>query len=96
MKTIKSFPFEKARRITASETASARKAIAKKTGQVRKSRGRPPVEESDKYVPTSIRLHPKVLSWAKKEAKRKGIGYQTVINQSLIRRISNRSKSVAK
>jgi len=29
----------------------------------------------------SIRLHPKVVAWAKREAKRRRIGYQTVINE---------------
>ena len=96
MKNIKNFPFSKSRRITASETISARKAIEKKTGQKRKSRGRPPAKDSLKYVPTSIRLHPKVLRWAKKEAKKQGIGYQTVINQSLINKIPIRNKSMMK
>lgn len=32
----------------------------------------------------SIRLNPKVLAWAKKEAQRRGIGYQTVINEALL------------
>ena len=87
MKNIKTFPFEKSRRVTLRETTAAKKAIEKKTGQKRRTRGRP-VKGSEKYVPTSIRLNPKVLSWAKKEAKKRGIGYQTVINESLIKRIS--------
>ena len=96
MKSIKNFPFRKSRRITLSETISARKAIEKKTGQKRKSRGRPLAKDSLKYVPTSIRLHPKVLRWAKKEAKKQGIGYQTVINQSLIKKLSSKNKSIMK
>ena len=87
MKNIKSFPFEKSRRITLRETISAKKAIEKKTGVKRPMRGRP-AKGVQKYVPTSIRLHPKVLSWAKKEAKKRGVGYQTVINESLIKKIS--------
>ena len=87
MKNTKDFPFEKARRITARETTAAKKAIEKKTGVKRKTRGRP-AKGLQKYVPTSIRLHPKVLTWAKKEAKKRGIGYQTVINESLIKKIS--------
>ncbi|MCY4321379.1 MAG: AT hook motif protein [Bdellovibrionaceae bacterium] len=87
MKNIKNFPFEKSRRITLRETISAKKAIEKKTGVKRRLRGRP-VKGALKYVPTSIRLHPKVLSWAKSEAKKRGIGYQTVINESLIKKIS--------
>ena len=87
MKNIKNFPFEKSRRITLRETTSAKKAIEKKTGVKRSMRGRP-VKGINKYRPISIRLHPKVLNWAKKEAKKRGIGYQTVINESLIKKIS--------
>ena len=96
MKNIKRFPFGKSRRITLREAIAARKAIEKTTGRKRKFRGRPPVKDSAKYVPTSIRLHPKVLNWAKKEAKKQGIGYQTVINQSLVKKISGQNKSITK
>ena len=89
MKSTKEFPFKKSRRITLKETISAKKAIEKKTGVKRPTRGRP-IKGLHKYVPTSIRLHPKVLSWAKREAKKRGIGYQTVINESLIKKISAR------
>ena len=89
MKNIKHFPFEKSRRITVRETISAKKAIEKKTGLKRPIRGRP-VKGVQKYTPISIRLHPKVLNWAKKEAKKRGIGYQTIINESLIKKIGSR------
>jgi hypothetical protein len=39
-------------------------------------RGRPP-KGDDKYLPVSIRLSPKVVAWAKKEAQRRAVGYQT-------------------
>lgn len=84
MKNSKSFPFEKARRISSAEVKSARRAIAAKTGKKRPPRGRPSKSEEQKFVPTSIRLHPKVVEWAKKEAKRKGVGYQTIINEILL------------
>lgn len=84
MKNSKSFPFEKARRISSEEVTSARKGIESKTGKKRPSRGRPSKPEEQKFVPTSIRLHPKVLEWAKKEAKRRGVGYQTIINEILL------------
>ena len=84
MKKPKEFPFEKARRITKSEVESARKAIEEKTGIPRSSRGRPPKPEWNKYKPTSIRLHPKVIAWAKREAKKRGVGYQTIINEVLL------------
>jgi uncharacterized protein (DUF4415 family) len=84
MKNSKNFPFEKARRITSQEVSSARKAIEEKTGKKRRSRGRPVKSAEDKFVATSIRLHPKVIEWAKKEAKKLGVGYQTVINETLL------------
>ncbi len=84
MKNLKNFPFEKARRITSQEVTSARKAIEEKTGKKRPSRGRPAKSEEDKFVATSIRLHPKVIEWAKKEAKKQGVGYQTIINEILL------------
>lgn len=84
MKNSKNFPFDKARRVSSVEVISARKAIELKTGKKRKARGRPSKTEADKFIPTSIRLHPKVIEWAKKEAKRRGCGYQTVINEILL------------
>ena len=67
MKKANEFPFDKARRITAKETESARKAIEAKTGKERPKRGRPQKQAAEKYRAVSIRLHPKVLVWAKKE-----------------------------
>lgn len=84
MKNSKNFPFEKARRVSSEEVSSARKAIEEKTGKKRETRGRPAKSEEQKFVPTSIRLHPKILAWAKKEAKKKGVGYQTIINEILL------------
>jgi uncharacterized protein (DUF4415 family) len=48
------------------------------------ARGRPP-KGAAKYTPVSIRLDPRVIAWAKKEAKKRGLGYQTVINEVLLR-----------
>ena len=88
MKTTKEFPFEIARRITEKETSVARKAIEKLTGTKRKKRkGRPQKLDKEKYVPISIRLHPKILNWAKKEAKKGGVGYQSIINKALLKKI---------
>lgn len=84
MKSSKDFPFEKARRISAEEVSSARKAIEAKSGKKRVSRGRPAKPDELKFVATSIRLHPKVIAWAKKEAKKRGVGYQTIINEFLL------------
>ena len=49
-----------------------------------RKKGRP-AKVFGKYRPVTIRLHPYVLDWAKAEAKRRGIGYQTLINQTLLR-----------
>ncbi len=84
MKNLKNFPFEKSRRISAKEVEAGRKAIEERTGKKREVRGRPAKSEEEKYIPTSIRLHPKVLEWAKREAKKKGVGYQTIINEFLL------------
>ncbi len=73
-----------ARRVTPEETEMFRRAIEKKLGVPRPSRGRPPKDGLEKYQPIHVRIHPKALAWAKAEAKRRGIGYQTVINQTLL------------
>jgi len=84
MKKQKEFRFDKARRITAKEVETFRKAIEKKTRVARPLRGRPPKSDVDKFEPISIRLNPIALAWAKREAKRRGVGYQTVINEILL------------
>jgi uncharacterized protein (DUF4415 family) len=86
MKNSRDFPFEKARRISAKEVTAARKAIENKTGQARRRRGRPAKPNEEKFVPTSIRLHPKILEWTKREAKRRRCRYQTIINEILLER----------
>ena len=84
MSKAKEFPFESARRVTGKETAAARRAIEKRLGKKRPPRrGRPP-KGDEKSLPVSIRLNPRVVAWAKKEALRRGIGYQTVINEVLL------------
>jgi len=85
MKKQKNFPFESARRVSPEETKAAQKAIAAKLGVTRPNRGRPP-KAKDKFQPVSIRLHPKALEWARKEAKRRGVGYQTIINEVLLKK----------
>ncbi len=83
MSKAREFPFETARRLTAKEVEAARRAIEEKLGKPRR-RGRPP-KGKEKARAVSIRLNPKVLAWAKKEAKRRGVGYQTVINEVLLK-----------
>ena len=84
MTKAKEFPFERARRVTAREVEAARLAIEGKLGTKRPRRGRP-AKGDDKYAPVSIRLDPRILAWAKKEAKKRGLGYQTVINETLLK-----------
>jgi uncharacterized protein (DUF4415 family) len=88
MKKLKEFRFENSRRVSAEETSKFKKAIEKKLGSKRPSRGRPLKPASEKFEAISIRLHPLVLAWAKNEAKRKGVGYQTIINEFLLEKIA--------
>jgi uncharacterized protein (DUF4415 family) len=88
MKRIQEFPFERARRATPEEIKMYRKAIEEKLGAKRPPRGRPPKKVSEKSCAVSIRLDPRVLKWARAEAKRRGLGYQTIINQALLRMVA--------
>lgn len=54
--------------------------------------GRPLKSVDEKHKPISIKLHPEVYSWAKHEAEKKGQGYQTVINETLLS-IAKKKKS---
>ena len=84
MKKEEEFPFDRARRVTAQEVELGRRAIEAYTGIPRPPRGRPPKPETEKYLATSIRLHPKALAWARREARRRHVGYQTIINEVLL------------
>ena len=83
MKHIKEFNFNQSRPVTNREVEEAREAIEQKLGVRRASRGRPAKRSADKYRPVQIRLHPKALHWARAEAHRRKIGYQTLINEVL-------------
>lgn len=50
--------------------------------------GRPAKKSSEKYLAISIKLDPKIIKWAKAEAKKRNIGYQTVINEELLKKAS--------
>ncbi|MCX5795897.1 MAG: BrnA antitoxin family protein [Elusimicrobia bacterium] len=84
MRNSKGFDFSKARRVTSKETATFRKAIENTFQIKRPARGRP-LKGPDKYQDVHIRLHPKVLQWARARARHLGIGYQTFINATLLR-----------
>lgn len=83
MKKVKEFDFTKARRVTPHETMVFRKAIEETFHIKRPSRGRPPKGPA-KYRDVHIRLHPLALAWAHTQAKHRGIGYQTYINELLL------------
>ncbi|MBI4350806.1 MAG: BrnA antitoxin family protein [Elusimicrobia bacterium] len=89
MKKIKEFPFKQAHRVTGKEVEMARKAIEAKLGVKRPSRGRP-LKGPEKYKSIQIRLNPKALEWALAQAKHRGIGYQTLINEILMQRATGR------
>ena len=77
--------FKRARHATPEERARFRKAFIKTFGHPPPKRGPLPKMAHERYVPTCIKLHPKVVQWAKRLAKQRGIGYQTVINEALLR-----------
>ena len=84
MSSTKEFPFDRARRLTAAEVRSGRRAIERILGVKRKGRGRPPEPVAEKYHPISIRLDPRIIRWAKDEGRRRGLKYQSIINKALL------------
>jgi len=87
MKGETRFPWHRARRVTPEEVEAARKAIELLTGKPRAPRGRPPKAAAERHRATTIRLHPTVLAKARRAAARRGIGYQTVINETLLKHL---------
>ncbi|MEK7764966.1 MAG: BrnA antitoxin family protein [bacterium] len=79
------FPWHKARRGTPEEAEEARKAIEAMTGKPRPPRGRPPLPEGERAQSVTIRLSPRVVEWARVQAAKRGIGYQTFLNETLER-----------
>ena len=74
------------RRVTPEEHARFRQMYINTFGKEPPVRGRPPKHQTNKYRDIHIKIHPKALEWVKAEAKRRGIGYQTFINNILLRR----------
>lgn len=83
------FPFSRARRVTATENQKFRQALSEQFDVKLRKRGRPAKEQEEKYEPISIRLHPKAIAWVKAEAQKRGLGYQTVINEVLLAQVKN-------
>jgi predicted DNA binding CopG/RHH family protein len=62
--------------------------IEENGSKVTKSKGgRKPVPREKHYIHISMRMHPKAYQWAKEEAKKRGIGYQTLINEIILAQI---------
>lgn len=74
------FPFANARRITEKEVNQAKIAIQEQFGDEYL------VKSSDEnYELISLKINPKIISWAKKEAEKQGINYQIFINNELLK-----------
>jgi uncharacterized protein (DUF4415 family) len=79
------FDFSKARRITPAERKMFRQAYKNTFGEEMPKRGRPPKKAHLKYRDIHLKIHPIALRWAKSRAKKQGVGYQTVINETLLK-----------
>jgi predicted DNA binding CopG/RHH family protein len=82
------FPFANARRISESEVIAAEQAITQQFGINVTQRKTLIKNEIENYQSISIELHPKIISWAKAEAKKKGVEYQVIINEVLLKAIA--------
>ena len=86
MKNTNKLTFKGWRKITAEEVEQFRQAYKNTFGEEPPPRrGRPPKASQHKYRDIHLKLHPKALHWAQSEARRRGIGYQTLINDLLLR-----------
>ena len=81
------FDFSKARRGTPEEAEEARKAIEAMTGKPRPPRGRPPLPPERKTRLVSVRLGVSLIERARGVAAARGIGYQTLIKETLERHL---------
>ena len=82
------FPFAKARRISESEVIAAEQAIKQQFGINFTQRKALTKNETENYQSISIQLHPKIITWAKAEAEKKGVEYQAIINEVLLNAIA--------
>ena len=74
------FPFDRARRVTPEEHQQFKASLNAQFGTKLQN-------EPESYESVSIQLHSKVVVWAKEEAKKRGIEYQIVINEVLLRQV---------
>jgi predicted DNA binding CopG/RHH family protein len=82
------FPFANARRISESEVTAAEQAITQQFGINVTQRKTLIKNEIENYQSISIQLHPKIIAWAKTEAEKKGVEYQAIINEVLLKVIA--------
>lgn len=64
-------------------SAKKHKELKKAAESTLKKLGRPPKPENEKYVPVYIKIDPIVLNLIKDKARKKGVPYQTLINELL-------------
>ena len=81
--------FRKARHPTPEEVEAGRKAIEAKLGVSRPRRvGRPHKYSDVRLRDIHIKLHPSIVGWAKREAKKRHMGYQSFLNDFLLHHAS--------
>jgi predicted DNA binding CopG/RHH family protein len=78
------FPFANARRITKEEVNQAKIAIKEQFGEQYTVR-----QNEDNYELISLKINPKIIDWATKEAEKQGINYQVFINNELLKLCSH-------
>jgi predicted DNA binding CopG/RHH family protein len=79
------FPFDRARRVTPEEHQHFKAMVAKQLGT--RSDKHTVTNPEEPYQAVSLQLHPKVLNWAKAEAQKRGIEYQVIINEVLLKQV---------
>ena len=82
------FPFANARRISESEVIAAEQAIKQQFGINLTQHKDSTKNETENYQSISIQLDPKIIAWAKAEATKKGVKYQAIINEVLLKAIA--------
>lgn len=84
-KKVTEFPFQFTRRITPEEVSAARDAVREQFDIELPKRDRSSKDKDDRYELISIQLHLQVIEWAKKQAEKQGVEYQTIINDALLK-----------
>jgi hypothetical protein len=77
--------FKRARRLTSGERAKFNRAYHNTFHTAPPRIGRPFKYPEARLKPVSIRLHPHILTWARKEAHKQNMGYQGFINEFLLK-----------